>query len=281
MARKIIRLPGRMSFLILRLIGAAITFLFGFFVYASGQVIQANRGLAKADSSVVPPEYGPAPLYGVVLYGMPYASFTIKGTVISAGPVYGKSAISSERLTLQDTLTKQIVDSAVSKEDGSFSMTFSEMPRALMTWILITSDGGAPGCCATLDTLISVPQDSLKGGSGFYAGADTVNIDPLAGCGCLLSKDPVTNDNPQTLAMKVWQVSGGAIEARYMLPNSERIHMALYGISGKLMKEFIDRSESAGVHDTRLETSGLPAGIYFLKLQTGSHAAITRISIDR
>ena len=69
MAKKIIRLPGRMSMMLLRLIGAAVTFLFTFFVYASGQIIQTtSKGLAKADSTIVVPDYGITPLYGIIVW---------------------------------------------------------------------------------------------------------------------------------------------------------------------------------------------------------------------
>src|SRR5271157_4699584 len=208
MAKQLIRFPGHMSRLLLRIIGMAVTSLFTFFVSASGQIISPGKALTKAESVTV------VPAYGIALYGMPSASFTIKGTV----------TIAQAHITLQDTLTKQIVDSSISKADGSFFMTFSEMPRALTTWVLA---GIRNPDCEIPDTLISVPLDSLKGGSGFYVGADTVNINPIARCR-LLSEDPTTHPS-QTLAMRVSQRANGAIETEYMLPTSGQIRMGLYG----------------------------------------------------
>jgi hypothetical protein len=199
----------------------------------------------------------------------PSASFTIKGRVfVSNFP-------GQERITLQDTLTKQFVDSAIGNANDSFSMTFTETPRSVTTWILA---GTREPDCEIPDTPISVPMDSLKGGSGSYLGADTVNINPIARCR-LLSRNPAAN-TCQAMAMKVWQVSSGTIETEYMLAASGPVRMALYGINGRLVKTFLDKCESGGKHVASLGISGLPAGVYFLKLQTDTHAALVKMSIE-
>ena len=79
-------------------------------------------------------------------------------------------------------------------------------------------------------------------------------------------------------SLQVRQEARGSIETSYVLPTSGQIHMALYGVNGRLVKTFLDRYESEGKHEASLGISGLPSGIYFLKLQTDTHAAITKIS---
>jgi hypothetical protein len=272
MARKMIRLPGRMSMLLLRLIGAAVTFLFTFFVYASGQIISSGRALVKADTSVVIPVYGVVPLYGIVVwYGPASAQFSVKGTIRSQAD---NAKIENVKVFVKDTTTKQVVDSALTAADGSFSMTFFQS-LGFNTWIFEAQDidGAQNGSFQNKDTLISIPA-----GSGL---ADTVTIE------LYLQKlsqavNPVgPGAFPAAMSMRAWRSANGTIEMRYALPAGAQTRMALYGASGRLIKEIFDRSESAGEHAARLETSGLSAGMYFLKLQTGAHAAITRISIER
>jgi hypothetical protein len=272
MAKKIIRLPGRMSMVLLRLIGAAVTFLFTFFVYASGQIISSGRALAKTDSSVVLPAYGVVPLYGIIVwYGPASAQFSIKGTIRSQAD---NATIENVKVFLKDTTTKQVVDSVLTAADGSFSMTFFQAP-GFNTWIFEAQDvdGAQNGSFQNKDTLISIPS-----GSGL---ADTVTIELYLQKISQAVNPAGPGASPAAMSMHAWRSANGTIEMRYALPAEAQTRMALYGATGRLVKEIFDRSESAGEHEARLEISGLSAGIYFLKLQAGAHAAITRISIER
>lgn len=272
MAKKIIRLPGRMSMMLLRLIGAAVTFLFTFFVYASGQIIQTtSKGLAKADSTIVVPAYGITPLYGIIVwYGPASAQFTIKGTLKSLSD---NATIEGIKVTVKDTATKATIDSAVTADDGSFYMTFFQAP-GFNTWILEAQDidGAQNGSFQNKDTLISVPA-----GSGW---PDTVTVELYLQKLSQAVNPAGPGSSPTAMSMRAWRSANGAIEMRYALPAQVQVRMALYGATGRLIREIFDRSESAGIHDYHLETTGLSAGIYFLKLQTESHTAITRISIE-
>ena len=271
MAKKIIRLPGRMSMVLLRLIGAAVTFLFTFFVYASGQIISSGRALAKTDSSVVLPAYGVVPLYGIIVwYGPASAQFSIKGTIRSQAD---NSTIENVKVFLKDTTTKQVVDSAFTAADGSFSMTFQAPMFNTWNFEAQDVDGAQNGSFQNKDTLISVPP---VGGW-----ADTVTIELYLQKLSQAVNPAGPGASPAAMSMRAWRSANGTIEMRYALPAGAQTRMALYGATGRLIKEIFDRSESAGEHEARLEISGLSAGIYFLKLQAGAHAAITRISIER
>ena len=271
MAKKIIRLPGRMSMVLLRLIGAAVTFLFTFFVYASGQIISSGRALVKADTSVVIPAYGVVPLYGIIVwYGPAYAQFSVKGTIRSQAD---NATIENVKVFLKDTTTKQVVDSAFTAADGSFSMTFQAPMFNTWNFEAQDVDGAQNGSFQNKDTLISVPP---VGGW-----ADTVTIELYLQKLSQAVNPAGPGASPAAMSMRAWRSANGTIEMRYALPAGAQTRMALYGATGRLIKEIFDRSESAGEHEARLEISGLSAGIYFLKLQAGAHAAITRISIER
>jgi hypothetical protein len=271
MAKKIIRFPGRMSMVLLRLMGTAVTFLFTFFVYASGQIISSGRALVKADTTVVFPAYGVVPLYGIIVwYGPASAQFSVKGTIRSQAD---NAAIENIKVFLKDTTTKQVVDSALTAADGSFSMTIQT--PLFNTWIFEAQDidGAQNGSFQNKDTLISF---SPVGGW-----ADTVTIELYLQKLSSAVNPAGPGASPAAMSMRAWRSANGTIEMRYALPAEAQTRMALYGATGRLIKEIFDRSQSAGEHEARLETSGLSAGIYFLKLQAGTHAAITRISIER
>jgi hypothetical protein len=144
-------------------------------------------------------------------------------------------------------------------------MTFNHAV-GVNSWILEVRDS----LFGTKDTLISFPAN----------GSDTVNVDLYLQKIPLMAK-PAGSNVSQAPSLLVCREAKGSIETRYTLQVAGRTTLALYGATGRLVREFFNRSESAGEHQARLETSGLSAGIYFLKLQTESHAAITRIPIER
>jgi putative lipoprotein (rSAM/lipoprotein system) len=288
MAKRIIRLPGTMSKALLRLIGAAITFIFTFFIYASGQIVtsagagrtamaklaggQANQG----DSSIIV-----TPAYGIVWYGpvISYGHFTIKGTIKSLDD---QASVANAKILLQDTTTKQVVDSAFTTSDGSFSMTFDESIY-LNTWIFEVRDAkGAQGVSYfDKDTLISIPPDSLKGGSGSFKGADTVDVELYLQKVSSSAGKTTPHFSKPRLSLRAWRNADGTIGMQYTLLSREQTRAAFFNANGALVNEVFERYEPAGKHEARLETAGLSAGIYFLKLQAGEHVAITKIPVER
>lgn len=255
MAKQLIRFPGQMSRFSLRLIGTVVTFLFSFFVYASGQVISGGRALPIADSSIVLP---------VIAYGVMspiHVSFTIKGTIRSKAD---STPVKNARVTVKHQDTEQPVDSSLTATDGSFSMAFFGM-GILNNWILEVQDS----LFLTKDTLISDTGNAI----------DTKDVELYLQKIPLAAKPIGGSDIAKAApSLQVRQEARGSIETSYVLPTSGQIHMALYGVNGRLVKTFLDRYESEGKHEASLGISGLPSGIYFLKLQTDTHAAITKIS---
>ncbi len=256
MSRKLVLLSGHMSSELFRLIGVAITFLFTCFVYASGQIITAagkSAAVAKMQSIV--------PAYSIVETEMLSSRYSVKGTIKSR---IDSSAISNAKITLLDTAAKQLVDSTITNADGSFFMTFVESGAVPNAWLL----GVRSNYFFSKDTLISIPPE------------DTVNVKlflnsavPVYGCPPASAKSGILN-----LSARAWPVNG-AIEVRYSLSTHEQTRLALFGANGGLVMALFDRREQAGEHGARIETSGLPAGIYFLRLQAGEQVTITKISV--
>lgn len=292
MAKKLIRLPWQASRWMLRLIGVMVTFVFTFFVYASGQVIQ-SAGLGKSNAKVgvdseslsndtlikVVPAYGIAPMYGIAEYGMPYATFSIKGKIRAEG---SDVAIPNIKVSVTDTSTKQIIDSAITQSDGSFSMTFTQSLEISNTWIFDARDvdGDQNGSFANKDTLITIPQDSLTGGSGFFEGTGSADIE-------LFLKNSTAVIVPDKGAAKMQPVvmvsraKSGAMELRYTLTVQGRAVISLFSVNGKLVREVSDTWEPSGDHSVQVASADLAPGAYFLKLRTAAHAAITKVLIAR
>jgi putative lipoprotein (rSAM/lipoprotein system) len=296
MAKKMIKIPGHATKLLLRLMSAVFTFTFTLFIYATGQVVQpaqgagagkvlTGMGIFSRDSVTPLPEYGVSPLYGIpmygpiVLYGMPYADFSVKGTIRAD---LEKNVIPGIKVTLQDTASKQIVDSAITDGSGSYVMNFTAMP-SLHTWILTAQDidGAANGSFSKKDTLISIPPGNLVGGSGFYSGAGLAIVDLyLKSIPSAVSPGGRTGSSPQPF-VSVRQIASGTLEAQYRLEAPARTWMAIYGADGRLVREVFDRNESAGSHSAVVETGGLAQGVYFLKLHAGSYISVSRVTVGK
>jgi hypothetical protein len=183
---------------------------------------------------------------------------------------------------VQDTSTKQVVDSAFTAPDGSFFMTFKEVIN-LTTWIFKVRDArGAQGVSLSdKDTLISISPDSLTGGSELFRGADTVDIELYLQKSSSAAGTTTPGSSLARLSLRAWRNADGTVGVHYTLPSQEQTRAALYNANGVLVHELFVRNEPAGQHEARMETSGLPAGMYFLKLQAGNHAAITRVPIEQ
>jgi putative lipoprotein (rSAM/lipoprotein system) len=292
MAKKMIGFPGHASLWMLRLFGAMVTFVFTFFVYTSGQVIQyagaGKPGVAKAagktalpgDSVIPVPSYGIRPIDSVIaLYGMPHADFSIKGKIRSEA---GNAPIKNIKIVATDTSTKQIVDSAITQEDGSFSMTFTR-PSWYHTWVIDVRDidGDQNGAFFAKDTLVSIPLDSLRGGTGFYSGAASADIELfLENRTSVISGDVpgITGSRP---ALDVSVLPDLSLALRYTLPVQGRAAISLFSASGRLLREISDKWESAGGHNAAIPAAGLSAGTYFLRVQTATHAAIAKVRFGR
>jgi putative lipoprotein (rSAM/lipoprotein system) len=304
MAKKMTKLPSHLSRMFLRLMSAACAFTFTFFVYATGQVIQsdAGSGSVKAASGLskvsqdslilVSPDYGVIPMYGIMapaygvipLYGVPYADFTVKGTIKSENNQLGLANI---KVTLEDTTSKTVVDSGFTAQDGSFSLKQTSTPW-FNTWVFRAQDidGTANGLFSEKDTLISIPMDSLKDSVSalFYKGKGVASIDLFLkelSTGVQPPQGPLAAHSSSGQTIHVSRPENGRIEAGFTLASPARTWMALYDAKGRLVRELFDKNESAGSHSAVIETSSLAEGAYFLKLNTDAFVSVAKIIIAR
>ena len=66
----------------------------------------------------------------------------------------------------------------------------------------------------------------------------------------------------------------------YSTANDARMQIALYDISGKLMKILVNANVSSGMHTLLLSSEGLSQGIYLLKFQVNDELIIRKVVIE-
>jgi hypothetical protein len=255
MSKKLKLFPGRMSRELFRLASMAISFLFTCFVYATDHIVTAG-----GKSSAITKMQSMLPVFDSENEAIS-SQYSVKGTILSR---IDSSAVRNAIVTLRDTAAKLVVDSTTTNTDGTFFMTFSESGQIPKTWLLDVRYN----YFFSKDTLISIPAD------------DTVSVKlflnssvPVYGCPPASAKSGIAN-----LSAQAWQ-ENETIEMRYSLSAPEQTRLALFGANGRLVKEYFGRRVQAGEHEAHIEISGLSVGIYFLVLQAGMQAAITKIAV--
>jgi hypothetical protein len=63
--------------------------------------------------------------------------------------------------------------------------------------------------------------------------------------------------------------TGNTATVRYSLPASGRVLVAVYDVAGRRVATLENAPQSAGEHEVAWDTSGLPHGMYFCRLQAG------------
>jgi|WetSurMetagenome_2_1015567.scaffolds.fasta_scaffold00172_36 hypothetical protein len=263
---QIIRLPGQLSTVLLRLLGMAITFLFTSFLYASGQAIQVTQvtvvktGLAKTvriDST--------QPLYGIPACLIPHASYFFKGHIRS---VADSQALREIKVSANGRIS-------YTGQDGYFYLSNIDESPPITNWTFEATD--TTELFEAKDTLISIPMDSLKHGDGLcFAGSDTVDLD------LYLNKIPdkanAIDPKPVQMPLRIQQ-SNGMVRVCYNDGPlaQDKAFLALYNVHGRLVREVLDRVVGVGPHEVGIDASCLPAGIYFLKLRSVTRTAIAKI----
>ncbi|MFA6619063.1 MAG: T9SS type A sorting domain-containing protein [Candidatus Neomarinimicrobiota bacterium] len=63
----------------------------------------------------------------------------------------------------------------------------------------------------------------------------------------------------------------------YGVPNSEKVNISLYDVSGKLISTLFNDIQQPGQHSIELDASGLPSGIYIYKMVAGEFTASSKM----
>ena len=93
--------------------------------------------------------------------------------------------------------------------------------------------------------------------------------------------------SPERVKLRIIQtLSGSGVEISYALPTASEMNLAIYDLSGKLIRTLVSGRESAGEKTViwdRRDTSGknLPAGIYFVKLTTPEYKTTRKVVLTR
>lgn len=57
---------------------------------------------------------------------------------------------------------------------------------------------------------------------------------------------------------------------KFEVPNAERVSVTVYDISGKVVETLIDLDLKPGTYSTIWDASGMPSGVYFVRMVSGS-----------
>jgi len=60
---------------------------------------------------------------------------------------------------------------------------------------------------------------------------------------------------------------------RYALPQAAPVRLAVYDVLGREVALLVDQQQPVGTHEVAFEASGLPGGIYYYRIEAGSHTA--------
>jgi hypothetical protein len=120
---------------------------------------------------------------------------------------------------------------------------------------------------------VSVPHDFRS--SGFAADGTGLETDPAAASTearitALTSIQP----NPFTPQTTV----------HFSLPNSERVRISIYDVTGALVRQLVDETMPSGQHQARWDGksdrgAGVTSGIYFVRMMAGSYSEVRKIML--
>src|SRR5690606_16221769 len=69
----------------------------------------------------------------------------------------------------------------------------------------------------------------------------------------------------------------GSTSFRYALPTAQELSLAVYDVHGRLVKQLVDGTRSAGFHEISWDASGVASGTYFARLSTADATRTQRI----
>jgi len=66
------------------------------------------------------------------------------------------------------------------------------------------------------------------------------------------------------------------ISIRYTLPQKGPAKISLYDVSGRLVKQLVDKTLNPGTYDYDYDTGDLSRGVYFVRLETSNHTLVQK-----
>ena len=107
---------------------------------------------------------------------------------------------------------------------------------------------------------------------------------PYFGASCVGVSSPYPNSDRVPLH---WSLSvslnpaRGAFSVRYDVPHQTRVSVGVYDADGRLVRSLREGETSPGRYEARLPSGVLPAGIYFLRLDTTGFRSVKKAVVAR
>lgn len=67
----------------------------------------------------------------------------------------------------------------------------------------------------------------------------------------------------------------------FALPEAGRVNLNVYNLSGQRVASLVDGYRNAGNHEVTWDASGLPSGVYFVKVQTGAQQLVQKLLLTK
>ncbi len=64
---------------------------------------------------------------------------------------------------------------------------------------------------------------------------------------------------------------------KYTLPQDMNVHITLYDVTGRLVKEIINVRQNAGKYQKRIDMSNLAQSVYFIRIETDKHSQTEKV----
>ena len=65
----------------------------------------------------------------------------------------------------------------------------------------------------------------------------------------------------------------------YSVPTSQHVSIAIYDVAGRLIEHLVNEVKGAGEYVVEWNAGGLPSGVYFYRMQTGSETIVRRATL--
>jgi len=87
-------------------------------------------------------------------------------------------------------------------------------------------------------------------------------------------------ENENNFFLHVHLNSSDELKVEYNTPKNGMLNLRVYNIIGKEMKELVSSLQSAGLHESSYDLSGLAKGIYLVKLSVGEMDLVKKIIVE-
>ena len=139
--------------------------------------------------------------------------------------------------------------------------------------------GSAAGTGFQMQSTVGQPAIGLLGNAniageiGFWLSLQDVTAVP--------SGPGAARPSGVTLAIVGPNPAVGSAELRFGLPSGFRVTIRLYDVAGREVRNLADAEYGAGWHELRIDSRGLPSGVYLCRLTAGGFTASRRLILAK